>query len=107
VLYLHVGPPKVPPAKALERPEGHTVEYDDHGAVIGLELMGVRGMLDRNEELQLTWPPAHLAASALRQALAALASRSQLRKQRREVGKMSVRRESGWSRASLKTGPKR
>jgi hypothetical protein len=28
-------------------------------------------MLDRNEELQLTWPPAHLAVSALRQALAA------------------------------------
>ncbi len=34
--------------------------------------MGVRAMLDRNEELQLTWPPAHLAISALRQALAAL-----------------------------------
>jgi uncharacterized protein YuzE len=43
VLYLHVDPPKAPPAKTLETPEGHTVEYDDHGAVIGLELMGVRG----------------------------------------------------------------
>ena len=57
--------------EALETPEGHIVEYDDHGAIVGLELMGVRAMLDRNEELQLTWPPAHLAASALRQALAA------------------------------------
>jgi uncharacterized protein YuzE len=71
VLYLHVGPPNGPAAKALETPEGHTVEYDDQDAIIGLELMGVRAMLDRNEELQLTWPPAHLTASALRQALAA------------------------------------
>jgi uncharacterized protein YuzE len=71
VLYLHVGPPGGPPAKTLETPEGHTVEYDGHDAIVGLELMGVRGMLDRNEELRLTWPPAHLAVSALRQALAA------------------------------------
>jgi hypothetical protein len=66
-----VGPPNGPAAKTLETPEGHTVEYDDQDAIIGLELMGVRTMLDRNEELQLTWPPAYLAASALRQALAA------------------------------------
>ncbi len=71
VLYLHVGSPDGPPAKALETPEGHTVEYDGHGAVIGLELMGVQGTLERDGELQLTWPPAQLAASALRQALAA------------------------------------
>lgn len=71
VLYLHVGEPNGPPARALETPEGHTVEYDEHGAVIGLELMGVRGALERDGALQLTWPPAHLAASALREALAA------------------------------------
>ena len=77
VLYLHVGlpgrPPDGPPAKTLKTTEGHTVEYDDQDAIVGLELMDVRGMLDRNEELQLTWPPAqeHLAVSALRQALAA------------------------------------
>ena len=71
VLYLHVGEPNGPPARALETPEGHTVEYDDKGAVVGLELMGVRGALERGGELQLTWPPAHLAASALAEALAA------------------------------------
>jgi uncharacterized protein YuzE len=71
VLYLHIGPPNGPAAKTLETPEGHTVEYNEHDAIIGLELMGVRDTLERNEELQLTWPPAHLAASALRQALAA------------------------------------
>jgi uncharacterized protein YuzE len=71
VLFLHVGPPGVQPARALETSEGHTVEYDAHGAIVGLELMGVRGALARDGELQLTWPPAHLAASALQAALAA------------------------------------
>jgi uncharacterized protein YuzE len=71
VLYLHLGPPESPAARALETPEGHTVEYDEHGAIVGLELMGVRGALERDGELTLTWPPAHLAASTLRQAIAA------------------------------------
>jgi uncharacterized protein YuzE len=71
VLYLHVGPPAEQPVKALETPEGHTVEYDEHGAIIGLELMGVRGALARSGELQLAWPPAYVAAGALRAALAA------------------------------------
>jgi uncharacterized protein YuzE len=70
VLFLHVGEPK-PPARAFETPEGHTVEYDEHGAVVGLELMNVRSVLERDGDLQLTWPPAHLEASALREALAA------------------------------------
>ncbi|HTZ63709.1 MAG TPA: DUF2283 domain-containing protein [Solirubrobacteraceae bacterium] len=71
VLYLHVGEPNGQPAKALETAEGHTVEYDERGAVIGLELMDVGRALEREGDLQLTWPPAHLAASALREALAA------------------------------------
>jgi uncharacterized protein YuzE len=71
VLYLHVGSPNGPPAKALETPEGHTVEYDGHGAIVGLELMGVRGTLERDGELKLTWPPARLDAGTLNRALAA------------------------------------
>jgi uncharacterized protein YuzE len=71
VLFLHVGPPNDPPAKAIETPEGHTVEYDERGAIVGLELMGVRGALERDGELMLTWPSAHVEASALRRALAA------------------------------------
>ena len=71
VLYLHVGQPKKPPAKAFETPDGHTVEYDEHGAVVGVELMGVRSVVDGGGELQLTWPPAQVAASALREVLAA------------------------------------
>lgn len=56
VLYLHVGEPKEPPAKAFETPEGHTVEYDEHGAVVGVELMGVRSAVDEGGAA------AHLAA---------------------------------------------
>jgi uncharacterized protein YuzE len=71
VLYLHVGKPESPPAQALETPEGHTVEYDEQGSIVGLELTGVRGALERDGDVQLTWPPAHLPASALRPVLAA------------------------------------
>jgi uncharacterized protein YuzE len=58
VLYLHVGSPMTPPAKTLETPEGHTVEYDDHGAIIGLELMGVRNARPQRRA------PTHMAAGA-------------------------------------------
>jgi uncharacterized protein YuzE len=71
VLFLHVGKPVEPPAKAFETSEGHTVEYDEHGAVVGLELMGVRRAVESGGELQPTWPPAPVAASALSAAIAA------------------------------------
>jgi len=70
VLYLSVGPPREP-AKAFETEEGHNVEYDEHGNVVGLVLLNVRWTLTREGELKLTWPPAHLPASALEAALAA------------------------------------
>ncbi len=71
VLFLHLGRPESPAARTIETPEGHTVEYDEHDAIVGLELMGVREALERDGQLTLTWPPAHLAASDLRQAMAA------------------------------------
>lgn len=39
--------------------------------MIGLVLYAVRHTLDRDGELRLTWPPAHLAAGALEPVLAA------------------------------------
>ncbi len=57
--------------QGLETPEGHTVEYGEHGAVVRVELMGVRSAVDDGGELQLTWPPAQVAASALREVLTA------------------------------------
>lgn len=71
VLFLHVGMPKEPPVKAFETPEGHTVQYDDRGAVVGLELVGVRRSVESRGALQLTWPPLKIAASSLRAAIAA------------------------------------
>ncbi len=70
VLYLSVGSPREP-AKAFETEEGHNVEYDEAGNVIGLVLLNVRWTLEREGELKLTWPPAHLPASELAAALAA------------------------------------
>lgn len=70
VLYLSVGEPREA-ADAFETPEGHNIEYDKQGRVIGLVLYGVRHALDRDGELSLTWPPSHLAAGTLKQALAA------------------------------------
>ena len=63
-LYLHVGPPREP-ARALETPEGHTVEYDEGGAVLGLELLNVRWTLEREGTVTLTWPQAELSAQQL------------------------------------------
>lgn len=70
VLYLSVGSPREP-AEAFETPEGHNVEYDENGRIIGLVLYAVRQTLDRDGELSLTWPPTHLMAGALAPALAA------------------------------------
>jgi uncharacterized protein YuzE len=70
VLYLSAGSPREP-FEAYETPEGHNVEYDEHGRVIGLVLYAVRQTLDRDGEMSLTWPPAYLMADALAPALAA------------------------------------
>ena len=69
-LYLHVGPPRKP-ARAVETPEGHLVEYDERGAVIGLELMNVRWALESDGTLTLTWPRAELSAQQLDPVMAA------------------------------------
>jgi uncharacterized protein YuzE len=70
VLYLSVGAPREP-TQAFETGEGHNVEYDEHGNIIGLVLLNVRWTLKREGELKLTWPPAHLPARDLEAALAA------------------------------------
>lgn len=69
-LFLHVGPPREP-ARTVETPEGHIVEYGADGALIGLELLNVRWTLERQGKLVLTWPQAEVDAAALTSALAA------------------------------------
>lgn len=70
VLYLNAGEPQ-PAARGLETPEGHAIHYDDTGAVIGLTLLNVRWILEREGTLTLTLPAEHLGADALQPMLAA------------------------------------
>lgn len=72
VLYLSVGEPRVP-AETDATPEGHAVDYDESGAVIGMVLVNVRGLLERDGELKITWPEAHISRDELDAVLTAAA----------------------------------
>lgn len=69
VLYLSVEDHEGPPAKALATPEGHNVEYDADGRVIGMTLTNVRWRLDRDGEITISWPTGHVSAVELSEAL--------------------------------------
>jgi hypothetical protein len=57
-------------ARSIATPEGHAVDYDETGAVIGLTLVSVQFLLDRDGMLTLSLPPVHIAAEALAPVLA-------------------------------------
>jgi uncharacterized protein YuzE len=69
VLYLSVGEPRVP-AETDATPEGHAVDVDADGNVIGMVLVNVRYLLDRDGELKITWPEGHIRPEQLAPALA-------------------------------------
>jgi uncharacterized protein YuzE len=69
VLYLNVVPPREA-ARTIATPEGHAVDYDETGAVIGLTLVSVQFLLDRDGMLTLSLPPVHIAAETLAPVLA-------------------------------------
>ncbi len=68
VLYLSVGEPREP-AKTLATPEGHAIDYDDSGAVIGMVLVNVRFLLDRDGAIVLTLPPERVLPASIEPAL--------------------------------------
>lgn len=70
VLYLSVGAPREA-ARTIATPEGHAIDYDQNGAVIGMVLVNVRFILDRDGMLTLSLPPEQLAADALAPVLVA------------------------------------
>jgi uncharacterized protein YuzE len=70
VLYLRVSPSREP-HRTLETPEGHAVDYDDSGNVIGMVLLNVRWTLERDGALDLTWPAERVDADQLQAALSA------------------------------------
>jgi len=63
VLYLSIGKPQVP-AETDATPEGHGVDFDADGNVIGMVLVGVRWLMDRDGELRVTWPDGHVSHDA-------------------------------------------
>ncbi len=64
VLYLSVGEPREAP-RTIATPEGHAIDYDESGAVIGMVLVNVRWLLERDGELTITWPSGHIKADEL------------------------------------------
>ncbi len=69
VLYLSVARHEGPPARALSTPEGHNVEYDVEGRIVGMTLTNVRWLLDRDGQLTVTLPAGHAGPEDLAAAL--------------------------------------
>lgn len=76
VLYLSVAQYDGPPASAWSTPEGHNVEYDEAGRIVGMTLMNVRWLLDRDGQVTITLPTGHASPDDLAQALQPAASRA-------------------------------
>ena len=68
VLYLSVGDPRVAP-RTIATPEGHAIDYDESGVVIGMVLVNVRWLLERDSELTISWPAGQIKADDLAEAL--------------------------------------
>jgi uncharacterized protein YuzE len=68
VLYLRVSPLREP-TRTLETQEGHAVDYDECGNLIGMVLLNVRWTLERDGAITLTWPAERLGAEQLEPAL--------------------------------------
>jgi uncharacterized protein YuzE len=71
VLYLSVGSPREA-ARTIATPEGHAVDHDESGAVIGMVLVSVRFLLKRDGALTVTLPPDHVVAAKIAPALVAV-----------------------------------
>lgn len=48
---------------ADETPEGHIVEYDNNGALVAIEFLNARWLLERDGELRITLPEQATAAN--------------------------------------------
>lgn len=47
-----------------QTPEGHAVDFDADGNVIGMVLVNVRWLMDREGKLRITWPDGHVSQDA-------------------------------------------
>ncbi len=64
-LFLSVAAPNPEiPEEGYETPEGHSVVFDDNGALVSIEFISPRWLLERDGELRLTLPAHSTVASA-------------------------------------------
>lgn len=70
VLYLSVGDPQVP-ARTIATPEGHAVDYSVSGAVVGITLVNVKHLLDREGAVTVTLPQDRILSVNIEPALIA------------------------------------
>ena len=68
VLYLSVGPPRAA-AHTFATPEGHALDYDESGALVGMVLVNVRFLLERDGALTVTIPPDRVLATQIESVL--------------------------------------
>jgi uncharacterized protein YuzE len=71
VLYLSRGAPQVA-ARTIATPEGHAMDYDDAGSVVGMVLVNARFLLERDGAVTVTIPPDRVVAAQLAPALVAV-----------------------------------
>jgi hypothetical protein len=55
----------------LATPEGHALDYDESGALVGMVLVNVRFLLDRDGAVTVTIPPDRVLATQIEPALVA------------------------------------
>ena len=70
VLYLSVGPPQEA-SRTIATPEEHAIDYDQSGAVIGMVLVNVRLLLERDGAVTVTLPADRVVAAQIEPALVA------------------------------------
>ncbi len=70
VLYLSAGPPRAA-ARTIATPEGHAMDHDETGAVIGMVLVNARFLLERDGAVTVTVSPDRIVAAQLAPALVA------------------------------------
>lgn len=70
VLYLSTGAPR-PATRTVATPEGHAVDYDASGAVIGMVLVNARFLVRRDGAVTVTIAPDRVVAAKLAPVLVA------------------------------------
>jgi uncharacterized protein YuzE len=60
LLYVSVGEPRVP-AETDAMPEGHAIDFDADDNVVGMVLVNLRFLVNRDGELRITWLDGHVS----------------------------------------------